>query len=116
VRNKIVRTRAINVQYLGEDGDAGDVGEYFGDEGDICAGAKPAASDSVPEITELNTYKLCMKRTFNCKQISKEMSKICKDLLGESIILYYDQRRTWEGNISKILTARRGGAERWASR
>ena len=27
------------LQYFGDDGDTGDVGEYFGDEGDICAGA-----------------------------------------------------------------------------
>lgn len=30
----------MNLQYLGEAGDApGEVGEYFGDAGDICAGA-----------------------------------------------------------------------------
>lgn len=27
------------LQYLGEDGEVGDVGEYFGEDGDICAGA-----------------------------------------------------------------------------
>jgi hypothetical protein len=27
------------LQYFGEAGEAGDVGEYFGDDGDICAGA-----------------------------------------------------------------------------
>jgi hypothetical protein len=33
---------AVNhgLQYLGEEGDTGEVGEYFGDEGDIWAGAK----------------------------------------------------------------------------
>lgn len=29
----------LNLQYLGEDGDVGEVGEYFGDDGDIWAGA-----------------------------------------------------------------------------
>jgi len=29
-----------NLQYLGEEGETGEVGEYFGDEGDIWAGAK----------------------------------------------------------------------------
>ena len=28
-----------NVQYLGDEGETGEVGEYLGDEGDICAGA-----------------------------------------------------------------------------
>lgn len=31
--------RLNNVQYLGDEGEVGDVGEYFGDEGDMCAGA-----------------------------------------------------------------------------
>ena len=29
--------RAGNLQYLGDDGEVGDVGEYLGDAGDICA-------------------------------------------------------------------------------
>lgn len=33
------RLASANSQYFGEDGEAGEVGEYFGDEGDICTGA-----------------------------------------------------------------------------
>jgi len=38
----------FNVQYLGDEGEAiGEVGEYFGEEGDICAGAVGIVSESM---------------------------------------------------------------------
>ena len=36
---RLIRTYLfVDSQYLGEAGDVGEVGEYFGDVGDICAG------------------------------------------------------------------------------
>jgi len=34
-----VRSPQKSLQYLGDDGEVGEVGEYFGDDGDIWAGA-----------------------------------------------------------------------------
>lgn len=34
-----MKASEASLQYFGEAGEAGDVGEYFGEDGDICAGA-----------------------------------------------------------------------------
>lgn len=44
IRMKTRTTRLAYLQYFGEEGETGDVGEYFGDDGDICAGARQHVS------------------------------------------------------------------------
>lgn len=47
-----------NLQYFGDAGEAGDVGEYFGDDGDICAGAKNKSQHTITKYAFMYTYKL----------------------------------------------------------
>lgn len=55
--NVLDRTKRDHEQYFGEEGDAGDVGEYLGDDGDIWTGAREECQ-SVWDETASITHKL----------------------------------------------------------
>ena len=43
-------------QYLGDEGDTGDVGEYFGDVGDMCAAGEAKLTSQFHHVTKHRTY------------------------------------------------------------
>jgi hypothetical protein len=82
-----VRITQKNLQYFGDDDEVGEVGEYFGDEGDICAGAtRQVISKSSRRLKNSRRRTSYVYGSNNDARLLV-IDMICKsllDLLGES--------------------------------
>jgi hypothetical protein len=77
-----------DLQYFGDEGEVGEVGEYFGDEGDSCVGAVP--NKTIRELggkhrSESNSQAAGehAEQSERISQLNKKENSI-KNLLGES--------------------------------
>lgn len=74
-----------HLQYLGDDGEVGEVGEYFGEARAIIAGATWQISKGICHSKPIsNTHKLRNEGNDKKEKVSDNQVFVLEDLLGES--------------------------------